>query len=89
MSSAAGVLYHPRTLALVRTRGFDEVAHHFALEKDDEPLITLTHPSNFLTEEEMEGLENCPLCVDGAPAHFASQRCESGGRIHCSCDTCF
>lgn len=23
------------------------------------------------------------------PNHFASPRCESGGRNHCSCDTCF
>lgn len=23
------------------------------------------------------------------PPHFASERCESGRRDHCSCDTCF
>lgn len=23
------------------------------------------------------------------PNHFASPRCESGGRAHCTCDTCF
>jgi len=23
------------------------------------------------------------------PSHRASQRCQSGGRNHCTCDTCF
>ena len=36
--------------------------------------------------------ENCSFCqqhgTDGPP-HFASSRCESGRRNHCSCDTCF
>ena len=34
---------------------------------------------------------NCPTCQLGGmmPPHFASPRCESGRRNHCSCDTCF
>lgn len=36
----------------------------------------------------------CPTCEktepgDLAPRHKASDRCESGGRDHCSCATCF
>lgn len=38
----------------------------------------------------------CKLCdeererrSDFHPSHDASDRCESGKRIHCSCDTCF
>jgi hypothetical protein len=27
--------------------------------------------------------------TDFAPPHEASQRCQSGKRNHCSCDTCF
>ncbi len=37
--------------------------------------------------------EVCATCIEYAgrmcPPHFASPRCESGGRRHCSCDTCF
>ena len=53
-----------------------------------------------LTPEEREAFDrdmyryakvaNCDMCkVPGAPAHFPSTGCESGGRTHCSCDTCF
>lgn len=39
----------------------------------------------------------CKVCVEtGAnrphafvPQHFASPRCQSGGRNHCTCDICF
>lgn len=35
----------------------------------------------------------CPLCreysVFGGPSHLASGSCRSGGRAHCTCDTCF
>lgn len=39
-------------------------------------------------------LPSCPYCEgegsnDFHPSHDASPRCESGGRNHCSCDTCF
>lgn len=36
---------------------------------------------------------DCELCrkysVFGGPSHHASGSCRSGGRSHCSCDTCF
>lgn len=35
----------------------------------------------------------CTYCdsvmESGAPMHDASERCESGKRPHCTCDTCF
>lgn len=35
----------------------------------------------------------CPYCDEQVsefhPPHDASDRCESGGRSHCSCDVCF
>jgi hypothetical protein len=34
----------------------------------------------------------CPTCQRDdprGPAHFASRRCESGRRNHCTCDTCY
>ena len=36
----------------------------------------------------------CPGCIQRmetgmGPAHYASPRCRSGKRPHCSCDTCF
>lgn len=40
----------------------------------------------------MSDLPTCATCerVGGdGPAHAASAECESGGRDHCTCDTCF
>lgn len=39
-------------------------------------------------------VENCVFCAkfkatDFFPPHDASDRCESGKRNHCTCDTCF
>lgn len=35
-------------------------------------------------------MADCPSCASGTPVpHFASVRCESGRRNHCTCDTCF
>lgn len=33
----------------------------------------------------------CMDCMDDSmmPSHNASSRCQSGGRSHCTCDTCF
>lgn len=35
----------------------------------------------------------CAYCQDprnaGGPGHFPSSMCRSGGRPHCTCDTCF
>lgn len=43
-----------------------------------------------------EVLAMCPSCRTireehggFGPPHFASPRCESGGREHCACDVCF
>lgn len=37
--------------------------------------------------------EECPTCKQYRgqmmPPHFASARCESGQRPHCTCDVCF
>lgn len=36
---------------------------------------------------------DCQQCVyanaHGGPSHYASPRCRSGKRPHCTCDTCF
>jgi len=39
-------------------------------------------------------VEGCAYCAkfkpgEMFPSHDASRRCESGGRDHCTCDTCF
>ncbi len=38
-------------------------------------------------------IEACAFCRENkgkmAPRHFASPRCESGKRNHCTCDVCF
>lgn len=38
-------------------------------------------------------ISDCAYCATindkGAPMHDASPRCESGKRLHCTCDTCF
>ena len=45
--------------------------------------------------EEVDGIPvmvdvPCPACLRGDPTpHNASERCESGGYSHCTCDTCF
>jgi hypothetical protein len=44
-------------------------------------------------EREREGCSECRSIHDSghslAPTHQASVRCQSGGRAHCTCDTCF
>ena len=38
----------------------------------------------------VEGCEYCKLYGGGMmPPHFASANCQSGGRNHCTCGTCF
>lgn len=42
--------------------------------------------------ERRRRVDGCATCArDGrhGPSHDASERCESGGHPHCSCDTCF
>lgn len=42
---------------------------------------------------EVEERAACSLCTTPSrgpkPPHRASERCESGKRSHCTCDTCF
>lgn len=52
-----------------------------------------------MTEEELKlqrekEIEECKYCQENKnsymfPNHFASNRCESGKRNHCTCDVCF
>jgi len=42
-------------LQLARERGWPEDAHKAACEANDMDAITLTHPANWLTEDEVEG----------------------------------
>lgn len=84
--------YDGRTLERARIRGYNITAHREALVSGNEDQITLTHPSNWLTEQEVEDISNCSICAspsDMKPPHFASPRCQSGGYTHCSCDACF
>jgi uncharacterized protein YktB (UPF0637 family) len=41
-------------LAAAQRRGYDPAAHFAALLAEDEDAIALTHPTNWLTEEEVE-----------------------------------
>lgn len=59
-------------------------------EKLNYPLST-----QFIRPED-EAVEPCDYCTSEAergnrffPYHYASGRCQSGMRNHCTCDTCF
>ena len=54
--------YTDEATLLAASRGFDRAAHVAALESDDEDAIGLTHPFNWLTEDEVEAYPN----LDGA-----------------------
>lgn len=45
------------------------------------------------TENRRREIEACAFCQENKgkmhPPHFASPRCESGKRNHCTCDVCF
>lgn len=45
---------YPWDLALAERRGWPREAHRVALETGNEDLIALTHPTNYLTEDEVE-----------------------------------
>lgn len=47
---------YPWDLELAESRGWDRDAHLFALSLEDEDLIALTHPTNWLTEDEVENV---------------------------------
>jgi hypothetical protein len=46
--------YDPAKVAIAVERGWDRDAHQAALEANDEDQIGLTHPYNWLTEDEVE-----------------------------------
>ncbi|MCR4294320.1 MAG: hypothetical protein NUW21_02205 [Elusimicrobia bacterium] len=57
---------------------------------------TFTHARGCPTDDPARtGPEECSACQRIAaaggfgPSHDASPRCQSGGRDHCTCDTCF
>lgn len=45
---------YPWDLPLAASRGWDRDAHRLALESGDIDAISLTHPTNWLTEDEVE-----------------------------------
>ena len=55
-------LYRPEALLLAQSRGYDDEAHRQAIIEDtkingarlDSDAVVLTHPANWLTEEEVE-----------------------------------
>jgi hypothetical protein len=60
--------------------------------------LKMTGRTKMKTEQEQEqtsnyepcGVEGCTYNTYGiAPNHNAGERCESGKRPHCTCDTCF
>ena len=69
---------YPWDLALAESRGWPREAHRIALETGNEDLIALTHPTNYLNEDEVEKPKpehehgvfgygphpwSCPACV--------------------------
>lgn len=59
-----GNLYRHEALRLAASRGYDDEAHRAAIVEDtmhndarlDSDAVTLTHPANWLTEDEVEAL---------------------------------
>ena len=51
MRTASGTMWD---LHAAKARGWDYEAHFRALLAEDEDAIALTHPTNWLTEEEVE-----------------------------------
>jgi hypothetical protein len=59
-----GEMYGTHTLRLAAERGYDDKAHRAAIVQDrltnggkmDSDAVSLTHPANWLTEDEVEAL---------------------------------
>ena len=49
-------MYSQETISLAASRGYNAEAHREALFAKDTDAIALTHPANWLTEEEVESL---------------------------------
>lgn len=52
--ASLGINYPDSALALARSRGWDDRAHEDAIVATDEDAIALTHPYNWLSEQEAE-----------------------------------
>lgn len=54
---------------------------------DNDVTIAIDYGGNLIYRSD------CEACVAarefGGPSHYASPRCRSGKRPHCTCDTCF
>lgn len=63
-SYLTGWMYHEETLRIAASRGYDDAAHRAAILEDvetnnarlDSDAVALTHPANWLTEDEVENL---------------------------------
>lgn len=53
-TTMSGSLYSRELLAIAASRGFDADAHVEALLGTNEDQVALTHPANWLTEDEVE-----------------------------------
>jgi hypothetical protein len=49
-------MYSLETIALAASRGYDDVAHQTALRGRDQDAMALTHPGNWLEDDEVEAL---------------------------------
>jgi hypothetical protein len=53
------------------------------------------HGKDAVAKARKDEIANCKYCQEikerggFGPSHFASRNCQSGGRNHCTCDTCF
>lgn len=77
---------YPRwAVLLAQARGYDEMAHIAALGAGDEDAISLTHPYNWLTEEEVESITSTPrVCTSDDPTNHQGDTCpvHEGGILH-------
>lgn len=56
MTTTMEYTYPEWVISLAATRGYDDAAHRAALDAQDVDQVSLTHPYNWLTEDEVEGL---------------------------------
>lgn len=76
---------YPWDLDLAESRGWPREAHRIALTTGNEDLIGLTHPTNWLTEDEVENptvSNKCILCYMPAPEDGPDI---DGKRAHVEC----
>ena len=57
-------------MIILAARGYDHEAHYEAVLEGDEDEIALTHPSNFLREEEIENLQTYRLFLQWYRANY-------------------